>query len=278
MKRYCLVGYPVKNSISPAMHNAAFRHLGIDAEYILIEKNPRELEDFYAHFKEGFSGCNVTIPHKETTIRHLDEVRGEAKAIGAVNTVVVEKGRLIGYNTDVTGFVKALREDLGFDPKAKRAGIFGAGGAARAVSFGLHSMGIKELVLTDIDADKAAGLAMDLAGAGCNAAAIEHNKEVMGNLTLSADLVVNATPLGMKKEDAELLSAKFLYKNISVFDLIYNPPETPLLKAARKKGCRAANGLGMLLYQGAESFKLWTGREAPVGVMRKALKEALTAA
>ena len=257
------------------MHNAAFKELGIEAEYVLIEKSPKGLKGFFEHFLDEFAGCNVTIPHKEACMGYLDEVRGPAKAIGAVNTVVADKKRLIGYNTDGIGFIRALREDLGFEAKDKVAVVFGAGGASRAVSFGLHSRGIREVILTDIDADKAVGLAMDLAKAGCSSMAIEHNEEVLGNLALNADLIVNATPRGMKKDDPELIPAEFLCQRIAVFDLVYNPSETPLLAAAAEKGCRHTNGLGMLLYQGAESFKLWTGRDAPIEVMKKALKESL---
>lgn len=277
MKRiYGLIGYPVKHSLSPAMHSAAFKDLGIDAEYKLFEVGPDELKDFFSTFKERLCGINITIPHKETSIEYMDELRGEAELIGAINTVVLEDDKLIGHNTDEAGFLEALKEDLQFKPAGKKAIVFGAGGAARAVSFGLMAGKIDRIILIDMDKEKASHLARDLMKAGCkDAIAIEGDRETIGNLTLNSDLLVNATPCGMKRDDPELLSSKFLHLRLSVFDLIYNPEQTPLIKEAKTKGCKATNGLGMLLYQGMRSFQLWTGRRPNPVVMREALHSVL---
>jgi shikimate dehydrogenase len=257
------------------MHNAAFRHLGMDSEYGLFEVKPGELADFLSGFKEKLSGANITIPHKESVIANIDKVVAPADLIGAVNTVALEDGLLVGYNTDVTGFVAALVDGLGFTADGRKAVILGAGGASRAVSFGLKSLGIGSITLSDIDDRKALSLAELLMKEGCDARAVAYEGEAVGELVYNSDLVVNATPCGMKDGDPELVESAFLHEGLSVFDLIYNPAETKLVREAKKRGCRAANGLGMLLYQGAEAFELWTGEKAPVDVMKKALEEAL---
>jgi len=270
-KNYGLIGYPVKHSLSAKMHNAAFKHLGIDAEYRLFEVKPHELDDFFSSFKERLWGINITIPHKETSIKHMDELREEAGLIGAINTVVRQENRLIGYNTDVIGFTKSLKEDLNFNSAGKKALILGAGGASRAVSFGLFREKIQKVILADIDNEKAVSLAGDLRDRGCDALAVEYNKKVIGELALNSDLLVNATPCGMKEDDPEIFNLNFLHKNLAVFDLIYNPQETHLIKQAKANGAKTANGLGMLLRQGIASFYLWTEREIPIEVMKKAL-------
>jgi shikimate dehydrogenase len=275
MKRYGLIGYPVKHSFSPAMHNAAFEHLGLDAEYRLFEVKPDELKDFFLHFKKRLCGVNVTIPHKEAVFKYIDKKPEEVGSIGAINTIVLEDGLLVGHNTDVGGFVEALIEDLDLSPDINKAVVLGAGGASRAVTFGLISLGIENIALSDLDAEKAKNLANDLNKEGCNAVAVQYDKKVVGELVLNAGLLVNATPCGMKKDDPELLDPRYLHKKLCVFDLIYNPEETPLIKNARTKGLKAANGLGMLLYQGVEAFELWTGKKAPIEIMHEALQKAL---
>ncbi|MBL7068426.1 MAG: shikimate dehydrogenase [Candidatus Omnitrophica bacterium] len=269
---YGLIGYPVKHSLSARMHNAAFKHLEIDAEYELFEIKPGELNDFFSSFKERLSGINITIPHKEASIKYVDAVDKISDAIGAINTVVLENDRLHGYNTDVIGFLKSLKEDLKFKPAGKRAVVFGAGGAARAVTFALLFEEIEQIVLVDIDTKKAALLADELQKDGCNAIAVEKDPMAIKELLLNSDLVVNATPCGMKKGDPELLDPNFLHDKLAVFDLIYNPLETRLIKEAKEKGCNAVNGLGMLLYQGAAAFRLWTKKPAPIGIMKEALE------
>ncbi len=278
MKTYGLIGYPVKHSLSAAMHNAAFRHLGIDAEYKLFEVKPEELKDFFASFKDNLSGINITIPHKEAALKYMDSVDDQACSIGAINTVVLDKGSLVGYNTDAAGFGRALENDLGFKAGSKKAVMLGAGGAGRAISFELGSLGISRLVIADLDTEKAASLvggAKGLKEAGYNAIATEYDKKVLGEIIYDSDLLLNATPCGMKEGDPELIEAKFMHEGLSVFDLIYNPSETVLVKKAKQNGCKAINGLKMLLYQGAEAFTLWTKHEAPIDVMWKALTKGV---
>ncbi len=274
-KIYGLIGYPVRHSLSALMHNAAFEHLGIEAEYKLFEVKPKSLKKFFDDFRKNrISGINITIPHKTASMYMVDDLGDEAKLIEAVNTVVLKGDRLIGRNTDGVGFIRSLKEDLGFDPKGKIAFIFGAGGAARAVSFSLAKEGISRIILTDLNSEAAINLARDLGKkTDIEVVALEHHKGSIKELILNSDLVVNATPCGMKAGDAELFPKEFLHKGLAVFDLIYNPAETTLIKEAGKKGIKAINGSGMLLYQGMESFKIWTGKDAPMEVMRKAVKK-----
>ena len=273
-KLYGLIGYPVKHSMSALMHNAAFKHLGINAEYKLLEVKPGELKSFFNSFREkNISGINITIPHKAKSMYFMDDLSNEAKLIEAINTVVSKGERLIGHNTDGIGFIRSLKEDLDFDSKGKAAFIFGAGGASRGVSFSLASEGLSHIYLTDVDSAKAASLARDIEiKTGTQAIAILYNKKSIKELILNSDLLVNATPCGMKKTDPELIPDDFLHRGLVVFDLIYNQKETPLIKSAKKKGIKALNGLSMLIYQGAASFGLWTNTDAPLEVMRKALK------
>ena len=271
---YGLIGYPVKHSLSALMHNAAFKHLGIEAEYRLFEVKPEGLKEFFDGFRtKGISGINITIPHKTRSVYFMDDLSDKAKLIEAINTVAMKGDRLVGYNTDGIGFLRSLKEDLGFNPKGKIVFVLGAGGAGRAVSFSLAKEGVTRIVLVDKDWDKAAILARDVEKkTQTETIAIEFNGRGVKELVLNSDLVVNATPCGMKKQGPAPLPEDFLHRSLAVFDLIYNPGETTLIKEARKKGLKAVNGLGMLIYQGAAAFELWTGKKAPIDVMRKAIK------
>ena len=272
---YGLIGYPVRHSLSPLMHNAAFRALEIDAEYKLFELKPQDLEAFFKSLpKENIYGLNVTIPHKEKVLPFLDDISSEAELIGAVNTIRVSHSRLEGFNTDGDGFLRHLKEDLRFVPAGKIIAIIGAGGAARAVSVYLSKYNPKAVTIYDIDKTKT----LDL---------VSHLKENFKRIEFKAvnspdelniqtpDLLVNATPVGMKESDPCLVDEKIMHQDLLVYDLIYNPEETKLIKLAQQRGARTANGLGMLLYQGARSFELWTGRPAPVEIMRQALEGAV---
>lgn len=275
---YGLVGYPVKHSLSAAMHNAAFRALGINAEYKLFEVKPEELEGFLkAAGGKNIHGLNITVPHKEKAITFLSVLSEEARLIGAVNTVRIDKDKSEGFNTDYLGFIRHIRE-LKLEPR--RVAVIGAGGAAKAICFGLcleaakHGMGQFEICIYDIDERKSADLAKRLESF------FESQKftavDSLGDLKIkSRDLLINASWAGMNKEDPCLLDESALGQKTFVYDLIYNPPETKLLQLAKGKGCGYANGLDMLLYQGAESFRIWTGREGPevTGIMRDALRK-----
>ncbi len=207
-------------------------------------------------------------------MRYLDRVDKLASMIGAVNTVVAKGRRLIGYNTDATGFLRSLREDLRLAPKNKSTLLIGAGGAAKAVAFALAKEGAKEIFITDIVKTKAVSLARNIRNhfPRCK---VEFVSRISYLVSRNIDLLVNVTPLGMRKTDRLPVNPKLLHNRLSIYDVVYNPSPTKLVKVAKKRKIKAVNGLGMLLYQGAEAFQLWTGRRAPVEAMRKALVEQI---
>jgi shikimate dehydrogenase len=261
---YGVVGFPLKHSLSPVMHNAAFLAIGLNAVYLAFET--RDLEGCLQGMKAlGIHGMSVTIPYKSAIISWLDEVDGMAKRIGAVNTVVNQEGRLIGHNTDATGAFKALKEKI--DPSGKSCLIIGAGGAARAIGFILKEQGAV-LTVANHSVKRGEDLAKSLE---CPFVPLEQMSDVR------ADLLVQTTPVGMYPRDDEcLIPGEALKQGMVVMDIIYNPLETKLLRAARDRGCLTINGLDMFIHQGAEQFMLWTGIEAPLSVMTHAVREALT--
>jgi shikimate dehydrogenase len=274
-KLYGIFGYPVEHTFSPGMHNAAFRKLGIDASYVPFAVAPEKLADAVrAVIALGLSGLNVTVPHKETVIAHLDDLSQEARLIGAVNTIQVFEGKLIGHNTDGRGFIRSLRNNAGFSPKGKTIFLIGSGGAARAVSFSLALAGAKRIGLFDVDGRKAEMLASDIRKkTGVDAEAL-----VTGDIAVAvdrADCLINATPLGLKKNDSLPIRQELIRREHLVCDLVYNPPATSLLNAAKKKRARTLPGIGMLLYQGVIAFEIWTGIKAPVQVMKNALSRQI---
>lgn len=274
-KIFGLLGYPVKHSLSPAMHNTAFKHLGIDAEYKLFEIKPEELNIFLNNLdKNNISGLNVTIPYKEKVLDFitLDKESFYLREVKAVNAIVKKDNILKGFNTDIPGFQKHLKENI--NPEGKCVAIFGAGGAARAVSYVLVTLKAKEISIFDIDQNKSEGIVKMIKNLFSNFA-ISLVNNIEGLDIKNKDLLINTTPIGMKETDPCLIKEELLHKNLFVYDLIYNPSETKLLKLAKKFGCKTSNGLGMLLYQGELSFKHFTGLDAPIGIMRQALEEAI---
>jgi shikimate dehydrogenase len=274
-KLYGIFGYPVEHTFSPGMHNAAFKRLGMDACYMPFAVGPDKLGDAVrAIIPLGLCGLNVTVPHKEKVLAYLDELSEEARLIGAVNTIEVKEGKLIGHNTDGRGFLRALKENAGFHPKGKKFLFLGSGGAARAVGFSLALAGAKGILFRDIDTRKADALVSDIREkTGAEAEAIDEDE-----LTASAaeaDCVINATPLGLRKTDPLPIGKDHILKKHLICDLVYNPPETALLKAARARGAERLSGLGMLLYQGVIAFEIWTGKTAPVSVMKSALSRQI---
>lgn len=272
---YGLIGYPVKHSLSPAMHNATFQALKIDAEYRLFELKEQELGGFLKSLSEkNIHGLNVTIPYKEKVIGFLDKISSEAKLIGAVNTIKVEDNKLLGFNTDGEGFLRHLTEDLKFDPYDKVIAIIGAGGASRAISVYLSKYKPYSITIYDLNKNKSLKLVNHLK---------KNFKKTIFNCIdtieelniASTHLLINATPIGMKETDPCLVDESFFHKGLLVYDLIYNPRETKLLKSAKKNGARVACGLGMLLYQGMLSFEIWAERKAPKLIMQKTLSEEL---
>lgn len=262
-----LFGYPVEHTLSPAMHNAAFEALGLDCCYVAFSVHPDQLEGAVRAIRAlNLVGVNVTVPHKEKVIPLLDEIGGEASFIGAVNTIVNDDGRLIGYNTDGRGFMQSLSEN-GISSKGKDVLIIGAGGTSRAISYYL-SEEAGRLFLYDIDKVKAEKLVQDLRRIRDNVLTIEDT----GNIE-RFHLIINSTPLGWKKEDPLPIDIEHLRSYQTICDLIYR--KTRLLEDASKKGCVIMNGLGMLLWQGVLAFELWTGKKPPVDIMRNALQKGI---
>lgn len=269
---YGLLGYPVKHSFSPAMHNAAFIYLKLDAEYRLFPLKPEELETFFKNLnRNNIYGLNITIPYKEKVLTFLRTLTDEARLIGAVNTIKVNGGRLEGFNTDGEGFLRHISADLEFNPGGKSIAIIGAGGASRAISVYLSQQKPKRITIYDIDKTKLQALVCHLKK---NFQDIDFKSaDSIDSLGIEgSDLLVNASSVGMKEDDPCLIKPELISKNTLVYDLIYNPRETKLLKMAKENGCRVSNGLGMLLYQGMIAFEIWTGRIAPGEIMHRSLE------
>jgi shikimate dehydrogenase len=260
-KLFGLLGFPVRHSLSSLMHNSFFRRKRIDAVYLNLEVRPQDLSAAFAGLRAvGAAGFNLTIPHKESALRLLDGVSdrpGLASRIGAVNTVKNRGGRLIGYNTDAQGFVLALRR-LGFEPQGKRALLLGAGGAGRAVAFALLKHGVAGLSIYDLDGRRAQRLTKDLKR---NFLSVIRLVQDPGDLEIGeAELLVNATPIGMKGTDGCPVDPQRLHTRLFVYDLVYNPHGrryTPLVEAARRKNLSAHDGLWMLVYQAVLAQKIW---------------------
>jgi shikimate dehydrogenase len=274
-KIYGIFGYPVEHTFSPGMQNAAFKKLGMDACYVPFAVRPAELSNAARAITSlGLCGLNVTVPHKEKILAELDELSEEARLIGAVNTIEVREGRLVGHNTDGRGFLRSLKDNAGFNPKGKRFLFIGSGGAARAVGFSLALAGAKRIVFRDVDTEKAGVLARDIREK-TGADSISIGEEALSALAAEADCLINATPLGLKKTDPLPIKKDLILKKHLVCDLVYNPPDTALLKTARARGAKRLPGLGMLLFQGVIAFEIWTGKKAPVQVMKQALSRQL---
>lgn len=262
---YGILGRPVAHSLSPAMHNAAFAHLGINAVYVPFKV--QDLGQAVAGLKGlNLGGVSVTIPFKEEIIPLLDEVAGPAARMGAVNTVVNQGGRLVGHNTDWLGAVAALKEKT--EIHGRHILILGAGGAARAIVYGVLEAGGRVSV-TDIDMSKAATLAREF-GVECL-----EPREINA---CGAEILINATPVGMAPHSDDIpLAPELLSRFRLVMDIVYRPLRTRLLQEAHARGCEVVDGLRMLLHQGAAQFSLWTGQPAPVEVMAEAAYRALEA-
>jgi shikimate dehydrogenase len=276
-KKVGLIGYPLGHSISPAFQQAAFDHLKIDAKYELWSTAPDDVKGVVDGLRSADAlGCNVTVPYKENVLPMLDKLDDLCAQIGACNTIVSHAGKLTGYNTDAEGFIKALRQDGQFDPIGKRVVILGTGGVARAAGFALINAGASSIGLV-YDIERQANiLASSLRKAGGNVS-ICKSQDIVSTLS-NCDLLVNCTPFGMKGSSFEgrsLVETKDLPADILVYDVVYNPLTTQLLANAEKAGARTLAGLAMLVYQGAAAFALWTGKDAPLGVMRKAAQGAI---
>lgn len=278
-----IIGDPVEHSLSPVMHNAAFSARGINYVYVAFAVPAPLLGAAVAGIRHlNLVGVNVTIPHKEAVLAYLDEVTEEARLMGAVNTIVRRKDRLIGYNTDGEGALRALRA-AGFDPAGRSILFLGAGGAARAVAVALARAGAAAVTVanrTPARAEAVAGLLHDKLGVAARTVPWPHpGVEGPAREALEqADLVVHATPLGTYPDTSTGpdIAYEVLRPGQFVFDLVYNPPETVFLARARAAGARVVSGLEMLLHQGALAFELWTDQSPPLDTMRAAVREALT--
>jgi shikimate dehydrogenase len=264
-----IIGWPVRHSLSPTIHNAAFAALGLGWVFVPLPVHPGEAATAVGGLRAlGFAGANVTMPHKTDVAAAVDTLSDDARRLDAVNTVVVADDATAGHNTDAPGFDRFLRRDAGFDPAGRTALLFGAGGAARACAVALARAGATRITVVARDPASTGSLADALAG-------LDAEPVVIGFDDASAhpsDLVVNATPLGIDGEELPLppLSAETL-----VVDLLYHPTVTPLQTTARDRGASVFGGLGMLLHQAALSFELWTGQPAPLDVMSAVAVAAL---
>ncbi len=267
-----LIGYPVEHSLSPAMHNAAFAECELDYRYLLLPAAPEEFRSVVEWcIEQGFAGWNVTVPHKERMIPFLDGASDEVVATGACNTVRVEDGRLLGFNTDIIGFIQGLEEAGGIAGGSK-AVVLGAGGAARAVVEALASGGHDVRILSR-RAEQAASIGRALKATEQSQIAYGTlDTATLANALPDAALLVNCTPAGMwpHVEQSLLPDGIILPKRLLVYDLVYRPRPTRLLQQAAASGCRTQDGLAMLVHQGAAAFRLWTGEEAPLATMREA--------
>ncbi|KKM09640.1 hypothetical protein SY88_17620 [Clostridiales bacterium PH28_bin88] len=276
-----LLGYPVEHSFSPVMQNAAFQELGLNYVYLAFPVSPGDLAAVLKALPAmGIAGVNVTVPHKEAVIPCLDEISPEAVYAGAVNTIVNKDGRLVGYNTDGIGFCRSLETEAGVKPEGKTFLLLGAGGACRAIASVFAFKGARRIYIANRNFSRAIGLAEDINRIRNSIAT--HARLIDGELvpiSKECDAVINTTTVGMfpRTNESPLADpASVLKPGQVVCDLIYNPPKTLLLMQAEQMGCSILSGEGMLLYQGAEAFRLWTGEEPPVDLMRKALKQHLT--
>jgi len=272
-----VIGDPIAHSLSPVMHNAAFEHLKLDFVFLAFKVNAAGLENAMRGMRGlGFRGLNVTMPLKTAVIRHLDIADSNVRFLGSANTILNDAGKLSGFNTDGVGALNALREN-GADPAGKKVVLLGAGGAAKAVAYTL-AQEAGELCILNRVPEKAAVLA--------HALRLMFDKKIVGNsLTPStvdanlqdADVLVNATSVGMHPQvNQSLVEPQWLKPDLAVMDIVYNPAETKLAKDAKAAGAHVVSGVEMLLYQGAASFKIWTGQAAPVEVMRTAALNKLS--
>ena len=280
MKRvFGVFGDPIGHSLSPAMHNAAFSALEMDCIYHAFRVRLEKLEKAILGAEAmGFGGLNLTVPLKETALK-LDCIKPDplAEKIGAINTVIFEKaGEIAGYNTDGLGAKKALQE-AAVEIKGSKIVVAGAGGAARAISFQLAADGA-EITIINRTEERAIELARDISAAALPGRIKGTGLSGIKNLLREADILINTTTLGMHPNtDTVIATAEELHSDLIVFDIVYNPLETRLLREAKAAGAKTVSGVSMLVYQGAEAFKLWTGIEPPVELMKKTVLEALQA-
>lgn len=276
-----LFGYPLEHSISPSFQQAAIDYHRLPFRYETWPVHPDSLAEELDRLRgERYVGANVTIPHKEAVVAMLDDTDEDARNLGAVNTITKDDGKLVGHNTDAYGFLESLKVEARFEPRDKVVLLLGAGGAARAAAFALAAQGVRALTI----ANRTPGRALRLADALCasipTVKAISDDKHELERACDSVNLIVNATSVGMRSGGTEgeaLLNARQIPSNALVFDMVYTPNPTPLMREADKAGARSVGGLWMLVHQGAAAFEKWTGRTAPVELMHSVAEGALAA-
>jgi shikimate dehydrogenase len=268
-----IIGYPISHSLSPVMQNAALTALGLNAVFVPFAVEPAQLTPAIAGLKAlGVCGFNVTVPHKEAILPLLDEIDASAALIGAVNTVKLAAGRLIGYNTDAPGFLTSLEAELDISPQGKRVIIIGAGGAARAAIVALAQAGVRSILIANRNLQRAKDLSIEFKE---SFPAVDMDSIDLASLLASitnqgADLLVNTSSVGLNGTafpDLELHGVSAM----RVYDMVYGTEPTPLIKTALTAGCRAVNGMGMLAAQGELAFRIWLGQDAPPGLMKQTL-------
>ncbi|MDA0991182.1 MAG: shikimate dehydrogenase [Verrucomicrobia bacterium] len=273
---YAVLGHPIGHSLSPVMHNASLRSLGLDAIYLAFDVHPDKLLSVLSVMRDmGFGGVNLTVPLKEVAFRGLSELAESAQRLGAVNTVeFCENGDLRGHNTDGDGFVRAVEEAFGAGPEQQSVFVLGCGGAGRAVALTCAAAGASSLTISDVEQARAEKLRDELLADGRvgRVSICASDVSSWGAASRDADLVVQCTPVGMKSSDASLLPSTAFRAGQRVFDLVYMYPLTGFLANAAEAGAATSNGLNMLLYQGARAFTIWTGQEPDVAAMRTALE------
>jgi len=272
MKKLAVLGHPIGHTLSPIMHNASIKALGLDGqyEYSKLDVPPGELMERLAQLpSEGYDGVNLTIPLKEVAFQGLEKLADSARILGAVNTVEFTANGMTGHNTDGYGFLKALEEAFGKATEGDHVFVLGCGGAGRAVALMAALNGAKALTLADVDAVRVANLRAEIKRIAPQVEifqTLEKSQQI--SACREADLVIQASPVGMKKDDPSLLPPEAFRAGQRAFDLIYMYPETAFLSTAKSAGAQIANGLGMLLHQGARAFKIWTGLDPDVEAMR----------
>ena len=282
-EHYGLLGMPAKESLSPLMHNANFEAMGMNAVYFPHDIEGTDLPKVMPAFRLlQYRGLNVTMPHKKAVIPYLDEITEMGRLCGAINTIRIDgdNGKMSGTNTDATGFVHALKEQGGYDPKGKNCVLFGAGGAGRGVSFGLADAGVAKITLFDIAPSKSM---LDQLIAELNAfktgvaEGVVSEPEAVAKAVGKADFIANATSVGMTpNEDATVFDTTLLRPDQMVCDIVYAPYRTKLLREAEAIGCKTLEGYWMLLWQGVDAFRFWMGREPDVATMKEVLVKAVT--
>ncbi|MBM4453614.1 MAG: shikimate dehydrogenase [Chloroflexi bacterium] len=281
-----LIGYPLRHSLSPDFQQAALDYYHLDVHYEAWETSPKMLRAVVDKLRQpNVIGANVTVPYKEKILDFVDVIDASAREIGAVNTIVSREEELQAHNTDVEGFLRSLDTEAKFDPKGKCATILGAGGAARAVCFALLSQDVGSLVIINRTVERVEALVkkgrdyIARAGKTTEILLMPWHSSRLREAARSSQLIVNCTTVGMwhsLDESQSPLAADWIPQNALVYDLVYNPAETPLLREAKKAGASTLNGLPMLVYQGAASFEIWTGREAPLDIMFAAARKRTT--